>query len=158
MPVTSPELATSWKNLSRQEAKKSANHDQRQRRLELGQNMSFSGSIKSLKKAELQDLCWALKLDESGTVDDMKKRVLQVFDASPDLKTAVQFRSLFERSRSQKRVREADDADPEGREHPPAPPQDIQQLHIDPTLLEVNLSGLIPPPSRPPLGNRTNQV
>lgn len=141
----------------REVAKQTANLEQRQRRMNSGQNMVFTGSIKSMKKADLQDLCWALMLDESGTNDDMKTRTIDYFEANPTLKTSNQFRGLFERTRGQKRAREVID-EGEGREHPPAPPQDLDQMPIDPALRAINISSLGSPALRPPLGNMTNRV
>lgn len=66
---------------------------------------TFTGSLnKSRRKEELADIAAALSLSDSGKKDDLFERIMQEFEANPDLKTKPRFEGLFQ-SRPRKRAR-----------------------------------------------------
>ena len=66
---------------------------------------TFTGPLnKSRRKEELANIAAALSLSDSGKKDDIYGRIIEEFEANPQLKTNTQFEGLFH-SRPRKRAR-----------------------------------------------------
>ena len=66
---------------------------------------TFTGPLnKSRRKEELANIAAALSLSDSGKKDDIYGRIIEEFEANPQLKTNPQFEGLFH-SRPRKRAR-----------------------------------------------------
>ncbi|KIK65948.1 hypothetical protein GYMLUDRAFT_239622 [Collybiopsis luxurians FD-317 M1] len=65
-------------------------------RLNVGRgNMVFTESLGSLRLQDLRNLCWNMRLDETGTKETLKARVAEYFEAHPYLRVAPRYVGLF---------------------------------------------------------------
>ena len=84
-------------------AEKQARSDQRQaeekerqrQREHRNPNEPFVGALNSRKKAELQDIAYALGLDINGRVDDLKSKINTHFEQHEELCTSAHYIGLF---------------------------------------------------------------
>jgi hypothetical protein len=60
---------------------------------------TFSGSLQTKKKSELQDIASTLDIDDSGTRDDLQSRIKRYLDDNPDLEDDPTFAGLYGRGR-----------------------------------------------------------
>lgn len=81
-----------------------ADRQKRRQDIMLGVAVGFSGSIPSQKVGELQDIAYALGIQESGTKEALIGQIKTQFDENPALKNRPMFSGLFSSSRGHKRA------------------------------------------------------
>jgi hypothetical protein len=58
-------------------------------------NQPFVGSLNGRKRAELQDIAYALGLEIEGRVEDLKSRINAYFNDNEEQRTSPRYISLF---------------------------------------------------------------
>jgi len=65
----------------------------------ISSNRIFDTRLRYMRKAELQELCRALGLDEEGMVTQLLVRIDDKFEAEPELKDNERFAGIFPQKR-----------------------------------------------------------
>jgi hypothetical protein len=98
---------------ARADEKQAEAKERQQQRENRNPNEPFVGTLNSQKKAELQDVAFALGLEMEGKVDDLKSRINAHFNEHEDLRTSPRFVGLFPQlARQARRLPPASLADP----------------------------------------------
>ena len=124
--------------------------------------MTFTGSLGSKNKTELQDLATALNLSMEGTKPELTTRINAHFNENQDLKAHDRFIGLFSR-RPQKRPVPIDNTASSDTVTATVPPPQCQRLDITavntPSLQHRRLdtvTAIAPPPQHQQLDTATN--
>jgi hypothetical protein len=120
----------------RVDEKQAEEEEQQQQREQRDPNEPFIGSLNGQKKAELQDIAYALGLDIEGRVEDLKLRVNAYLDKNEEQHTSPWYIGLFPQLTQQARQAM----------HPPAPTStalasDSTLCNVTNAMLPINQQG-----------------
>ena len=89
------EKAKSAEKQARDEERQAEEKERQLQREQRGPDEPFVGALNSRKKADLQDIAYALGLNIEGRVEDLKSRINAYFDEHEPLRTTPRYIGLF---------------------------------------------------------------